>query len=277
MKKAGVALDRKVLADLALFEPGDFAAVVKAGSGLGGGRHGRSAATARGAREERGREIPAAADAKALDALRVRFLGKKGELSAALRGMGQLDAEERPRVGEAANRVRDAVEALLSQARLRHDASALEAELRGPPVDVTLPGRELLRRGRRHPVTRASDDITDIFARLGYEVATGPEIELDWYNFEALNIPADHPARDMQDTFYVGRGHPRQPRRRRRSGAAHPHLAGADPQPCCAPASRPSASSAPGASTGRTTTRPTPRCSTRWRDCASTGASPSPT
>ncbi|ABC81743.1 phenylalanine--tRNA ligase subunit alpha [Anaeromyxobacter dehalogenans] len=156
-------------------------------------------ALARSAREA----IASAADEKGLEELRVRFLGKKGELSQVLRGMGQLPAEERPRVGEVANRVRDEVEALLAGAARGVAARALEAELAGPPIDVTLPGRRLLPRGHRHPVTRATEDISAIFARLGYEVASGPEIELDWYNFEALNIPPDHPARDMQDTFYV--------------------------------------------------------------------------
>ncbi len=154
---------------------------------------------ARAAREA----IAAAADARALEELRVRYLGKKGELSGVLRGMGQLPAEERPRVGEAANRVRDEVEALLGRGRDRLAAEALERELGGTPLDVTLPGRALAPRGHRHPVTRTSEEIARIFARLGYEVASGPEIELDWYNFEALNIPPDHPARDMQDTFYV--------------------------------------------------------------------------
>jgi phenylalanyl-tRNA synthetase alpha chain len=147
--------------------------------------------------------IARAADEKALEDLRVRFLGKKGELSAVLRGMGQLSAEERPRVGEVANRVKDEVESLLDGARRRLEAAKLEAELAGPPLDVTLPPRRLLPRGHRHPITRATEEIAGIFARLGYEVASGPEIELDWYNFEALNIPPDHPARDMQDTFYA--------------------------------------------------------------------------
>jgi phenylalanyl-tRNA synthetase alpha chain len=147
--------------------------------------------------------IASAPDQKALEELRVRFLGKKGELSAILRGMGALPAEERPKVGEVANRVRDEVEALLAEAKGRIEGRALEAELAGTPVDVTLPGRRPLPHGHRHPVTRAMEDIARIFARLGYEVASGPEIELDFYNFEALNIPADHPARDMQDTFYV--------------------------------------------------------------------------
>src|SRR5512140_2516089 len=148
-------------------------------------------------------EIGVAGDEKGLEELRVRFLGKKGELSAVLRGMGQLPAEERPRVGEVANRVKGDVEKLLDDARGALERRALEADLSGAPIDVTLPGRRLLPRGHRHPITRAAEDIAAIFARLGYEVANGPEIELDWYNFEALNIPADHPARDMQDTFYV--------------------------------------------------------------------------
>ncbi len=156
-------------------------------------------ALSKGARDA----IARAADEKGLEELRVRFLGKKGELSGVLRGMGQLSAEERPRVGEVANRVKDEVEALLDGARERLEAAKLEAELAGPPIDVTLPPRRLLPRGHRHPITRATEEIAAIFARLGYEVASGPEIELEGYNFEALNIPADHPARDMQDTFYV--------------------------------------------------------------------------
>ena len=150
------------------------------------------------------KDVAAASDERMLEELRVRFLGKKGEVSAVLRGMGQLAAEERPKVGEAANRVRDEVEALLAEAKGRLAAANLEAELQGPPIDVTLPGRALLPRGHRHPITRAAEEITGIMARLGYEVASGPEIELDCHNFTALNIPADHPARDMQDTFYVG-------------------------------------------------------------------------
>jgi phenylalanyl-tRNA synthetase alpha chain len=149
------------------------------------------------------RDIAAASEERVLEDLRVRFLGKKGELSAVLRGMGSLPAGERPRVGEVVNRLRDEVEALLAAALGRLAAAGLEAELAGPPADVTLPGRRLVPRGHRHPITRAAEEIAAIFARLGYEVASGPEIESDWYNFEALNIPRDHPARDMQDTFYV--------------------------------------------------------------------------
>lgn len=147
--------------------------------------------------------IGAAADERALEEIRVRYLGKKGEISLALRAMGELEPHERPRVGEVANRVRDEVDSLLERARERLESAKLEQELQGAPLDVTLPGRRLLPRGHRHPVTRATEEIVAIFSRLGYEVATGPEIELDWFNFEALNIPRDHPARDMQDTFYV--------------------------------------------------------------------------
>ncbi len=117
--------------------------------------------------------------------------------------MGALPAEERPRVGEVANRVRDQVEALLEARKRALASAALEAELSGPAIDVTLPGRHLAPLGGRHPVTQAREAVVGVFQRLGYEVTDGPEIELDWYNFEALNIPADHPARDMQDTFYV--------------------------------------------------------------------------
>jgi phenylalanyl-tRNA synthetase alpha chain len=156
-------------------------------------------ALAQGARDA----VARAADEKALEDLRVRFLGKKGELSLVLRGMGQLPPEERPRVGEVANKIKADTEGLLDEAKRRLEAAKLDAELAGPPIDVTLHGRRLAPRGHRHPITRAAEDIAAIFARLGYEVASGPEIELDWYNFEALNIPPDHPARDMQDTFYV--------------------------------------------------------------------------
>jgi phenylalanyl-tRNA synthetase alpha chain len=147
--------------------------------------------------------IAGVGDERALEDLKVRFLGKKGELSAVLRGMGQLPAEERPRVGEVANRVRDEVESLLTEARKRLESAKLDQELKGPPLDVTQPGRQLLPRGRRHPITRTLEEMEAIFARLGYEVASGPEIEFDGYNFEALNFAPDHPARDMQDTFFI--------------------------------------------------------------------------
>ncbi|HVE86824.1 MAG TPA: phenylalanine--tRNA ligase subunit alpha [Myxococcales bacterium] len=152
---------------------------------------------------ERGRdEISAAADPERVGALRVKYLGKKGELSQVLGGMGKLPPEERRALGEVANAAKAELEELLAKAARRAEDARLEQDLRGPKLDVSLPGRGL-RPGRRHPVSRTMDDMVKVFARLGFEVRTGPEIELDYYNFEALNFPHDHPARDMQDTFFV--------------------------------------------------------------------------
>lgn len=148
------------------------------------------------------REISSAAEPARVEALRVKYLGKKGELSAVLGGMGKLAPEERRALGAVANRVKEELESLLGEALLRVEDARLEAELRGPRVDVTLPGRARPL-GRRHPVSRTMEEIIRILGRMGFEVASGPELELDYFNFEALNIPKDHPARDMQDTFYV--------------------------------------------------------------------------
>jgi len=147
-------------------------------------------------------EIASTSQPERVEELRVKYLGKKGELSGVLGGMGKLAPEERRALGEVANKVKGQVESLLSEAIRRAEDAQLEAELKGPRVDVTLPGRarEL---GHRHPVSRTLEELCRAFGRLGFSVASGPEIELDFYNFEALNLPADHPARDMQDTFYV--------------------------------------------------------------------------
>ncbi|AGC45654.1 MULTISPECIES: phenylalanine--tRNA ligase subunit alpha [Myxococcus] len=147
-------------------------------------------------------EIAQAADLPAVEALRVRYLGKKGELSGVLGGMGKLPPDERRALGEVANTVKAELEKLLSDAIQRAEDAALEARLQGPGLDVTLPGRTVAP-GSRHPVSRTMEDIVRTFSRLGFDVASGPEIELDYFNFEALNLPKDHPARDMQDTFYV--------------------------------------------------------------------------
>ncbi len=147
-------------------------------------------------------ELDVATTKDAVEAVRVKYTGKKGALSAILGGMGKLAPEERKALGEQANKVKAQLEAALEQAAVRLEEAALEAELAGAKLDVTLPGRHV-RLGRRHPVSQTLDDIVATFARLGFDVAQGPEIELDWFNFEALNVPADHPARDMQDTFYV--------------------------------------------------------------------------
>ncbi|WP_434300177.1 phenylalanine--tRNA ligase subunit alpha [Corallococcus exiguus] len=147
-------------------------------------------------------EISGVSEPSQVEALRIRYLGKKGELSAVLGGMGKLPPDERRALGEIANTVKAELEQLLADATKRAEDAALEAQLKGPKLDVTLPGRAVLP-GGRHPVSRTMEDIVRTFARLGFEVAVGPEIELDYFNFEALNLPKEHPARDMQDTFYV--------------------------------------------------------------------------
>jgi phenylalanyl-tRNA synthetase alpha chain len=147
-------------------------------------------------------QIGSAGDPAEVEALRVKYLGKKGELSQVLGGMGKLPPEERRSLGEVANKVKAELEALLAEAVRRAEDRKLEQELASQRLDVTLPGRAR-RPGHRHPVSRTLDDMVRVFARLGFEVKTGPEIELDYYNFESLNFPHDHPARDMQDTFFV--------------------------------------------------------------------------
>jgi len=147
-------------------------------------------------------EISSASDPARVEELRIRYLGKKGELSAVLSGMGKLAAEQRRSIGEIANSVKAEVEKLLAEAIERVELYKLDAELRGPKLDVTLPGRYRAP-GHRHPVSSTLEEMIQTFRRLGFDVATGPEIELDYFNFEALNIPKDHPARDRQDTFYL--------------------------------------------------------------------------
>ena len=148
-------------------------------------------------------EIPRADGSDAAETLRVKYLGKKGELSALLRGLRDVDAQDRPAVGARVNEVKAEIERLLDDALAGARNAKLAEELRAPPLDVTLPGRQALPRGHRHPVQATLEDIVEIFARMGYHVVEGPEVELDYYNFEALNLPSDHPARDMHDTFYV--------------------------------------------------------------------------
>lgn len=147
----------------------------------------------------------ALAEARTMDELneiRVRILGKKGELTQILRGMGGLSAEERPRIGQVANEVRDAIEGELAVRTAGLKELLKEQKLREEGIDVTLPGTPLLR-GRKHPLTIVREEIQDIFLGLGFSIAEGPEVETDYYNFEALNLPKDHPARDMQDTFFI--------------------------------------------------------------------------
>ena len=149
--------------------------------------------------------VEATADLRALDEVRVQYLGKKGEISALLKGLGGLSAEERPAAGARINVVRDAVQAAIEARKQALENAALDAKLAGERIDVTLPGRGE-QAGALHPVTRTRRRIEDFFARLGYDVAEGPEVEDDFHNFEALNIPGHHPARAMHDTFYFGDG-----------------------------------------------------------------------
>lgn len=133
---------------------------------------------------------------------RVRFLGKKGELTAIMKGMGGLSAEERPRVGAVANQVKEELEQLFASRLQTVRDQEISRRLAEERIDVTMPGRGY-GRGSKHPVTLVAEEIVEIFSSLGFGVAEGPEVEKDFYNFEALNMPKDHPARDMQDTFYI--------------------------------------------------------------------------
>lgn len=138
----------------------------------------------------------------ALNNVRIRFLGRKGELTALMKGLGGLSAEERPIIGQLVNNIRDEIESSLDAALLAEREKSRNERLQSERIDVTLPGRRLPH-GSKHPITLVIEEVSDIFAGLGFSVAEGPEIEQDWYNFEALNFPPEHPARDMQDTFFV--------------------------------------------------------------------------
>ena len=142
-----------------------------------------------------------AADAN-LEEIRIHYLGKKGELTAVLRGMGALSAEERPKIGQLANEVREKIEEAISEKLRDVQAKALELKLHTEKVDVSVPG-EALPEGHLHPLTKVQRELENIFIGMGFSIEEGPEVELDYYNFQALNIPENHPARDTQDTFYI--------------------------------------------------------------------------
>ena len=137
-----------------------------------------------------------------IEELRIRYLGKKGELTAVLRGMGKLSAEERPVIGQLANEVRAEIEKKIDALNEKKNAALLEAKLRAEKLDVTVPGAPV-RAGHFHPLSLVQRQLEDIFLGMGYSIVDGPEVEYDYYNFQALNIPPDHPARDTQDTFYI--------------------------------------------------------------------------
>lgn len=156
-------------------------------------------------RQEGEAAIASADTLERLEELRVNYLGKKGQLGGLLRSMGQMSAEERPKIGAIANTVKEALQNSLDQQRAALESAQIQAQLEAETLDVTMPG--IYRpQGRIHPLNGIIDQALDIFVGMGYTVAQGSEMETDYYNFEALNTPQDHPARDMQDTFYLPDG-----------------------------------------------------------------------
>lgn len=138
----------------------------------------------------------------ALETLRVKYLGKKGELTAVMKSMGKLSKEERPVIGQLANQVRNHIEGFLDEKKQTLANLEKEIKLKSETVDVCMPGKIPVS-GGKHPLNTVLDDLQDIFTGMGFSIVEGPEVELDYYNFEALNLPPDHPARDTQDTFYI--------------------------------------------------------------------------
>jgi phenylalanyl-tRNA synthetase alpha chain len=147
-------------------------------------------------------QIESAKELSALNDVRVSILGKKGEMTSILKGMKDVSPEDRPKVGQMVNDTREIIEAKLQEAKEALEAKEMELRLAAETIDVTLPAKKN-KIGHRHPNTIALQEVEKIFIGMGYEVVEGPEVELDYYNFEALNIPANHPAKDEQDTFYI--------------------------------------------------------------------------
>jgi len=147
-------------------------------------------------------ELAGVGDAPGLEAFRVRWLGRKGLITDVLRGLADLSPEDRRAAGQSSNTLKEALTASVDEKKTIFDAAA---EGKGQQIDFSLPGRRPPK-GHLHPITQIVNEISDIFAELGYQIATGPDIETDYYNFDALNTPADHPARDSHDTFYVAPG-----------------------------------------------------------------------
>ncbi len=146
--------------------------------------------------------LNAAADESEIENLRVKYLGKKGELTAVLKQMGSLSPEERPAMGQLVNEAKQKLETLIADKKSRLKSKATELKLKAETIDITMPAKEI-KTGGLHPLNHVVNDMIDIFQSMGFDVVDGPEVETDYYNFECLNVPADHPARDMQDTFYL--------------------------------------------------------------------------
>ncbi|KAB3535460.1 phenylalanine--tRNA ligase subunit alpha [Alkaliphilus pronyensis] len=147
-------------------------------------------------------EIDKAITSDELEKARVKYLGKKGELTEVLRGMGSLSPEERPIVGKVANEVRASIEASLQAAKENIKGKELQQKLKSETIDVTMPGKQF-KIGKKHPLTQGMDELKDIFIGMGFKVVEGPEVDTVYYNFDALNSPKNHPSRDMSDTFYI--------------------------------------------------------------------------
>jgi phenylalanyl-tRNA synthetase alpha chain len=152
--------------------------------------------------EEAAAAVQSAENLGQLNDIRVRVLGKKGSLTQVLRGMGSLSADERPKIGQVANEVREQIEVELGNRLNKLKAIEKQIKIKAEKIDITLPGRPVIL-GKKHPLTTVTEEIQNIFLGMGFTIAEGPEIEHDYYNFEALNLPKDHPARDMQDTFFI--------------------------------------------------------------------------
>lgn len=147
-------------------------------------------------------KLSAAKDLQVVQEIRVAYLGKKGEVTSLLKGLGKMSPEERPKMGALVNELRNQLETQLASVQQRFEEKALQSKLTSEEIDITLPGRAV-KRGHQHPLTEVNERIEEFFMKMGYSVAEGPEIESDHLNFECLNLPADHPARDMQDSFYI--------------------------------------------------------------------------
>jgi phenylalanyl-tRNA synthetase alpha chain len=152
--------------------------------------------------EEASREIVDAPDLETLRAVKVKYLGKKGEITSVLRGMGKLPAVERPLIGSLANDVRESLSTLIAETETKLEEALMAEKLANENVDVTLPGKSISL-GSLHPINAVIDEVENIFIGMGFHIAEGPEVETDYFNFEMLNLPKNHPARDMQDSFYI--------------------------------------------------------------------------
>ena len=209
-------------------------------------------------------ELAAAADLRAWDAVRVAVLGKSGSLTTLLKELGRAAPEQRRDRGAALNRLKDSLAEAIEARRLALEAAALDARLASERMDVTLPPRPLPA-GLIHPISRTIDEMAAIFGAMGFEIAEGPDVESDWHNFGALNIPAHHPARADHDTFYLPptAADKMPPVLRTHTSPVQVRTMLSRGRRC--------ASSCPAAPTAPTTTRPTRRCSTRsrgWRSAA---------